>query len=417
MGKGAVVLELDSCNVTLLTHEGVFLRLPAKRLPGVRHVGQHVDLADLKSPRCWRWVPVAAACLIILLVIPLLRLSPAQAWVTLDGSSSLEVLLDRDFRVQEVRGLNSAGLLFIEDYTESHDFSALMLSYLDWSAKAGDDQVLITSTASVHKINELVNQTEKSVDVIVIGTNSKAREEADRLGLSTGRALLAAEADGQGIDISPEQIKDGNPLTTLTAVGADIEKAVSNSSDPDTHVDKIRDLPKPDPSDDTFRKGNSSVAGRKGKATPPGQVGKETPPGQAAKLISRGKTYTPPPQEDKNLPPGLAKKAGQLPYSAAKKLGRQHDTAASIGDEERPGPSYRVSGINGNGNRNKNDNGINGNGNNGNRGNSGNGNNGNSGNSGNGNNGNRGNNGNNGPGSRGKNSNNGVGQGKGNKRP
>ena len=120
-------------------------------------------------------------------------------------------------------------------------------SYFDWSAKNGDDRVLITATASAGKVNQLVSRTDRPVDVVLIEVHPKAREEADKLGLSTGRALFAAGADGQGIDISPAKIKDGNLFATLTDAGANIDQVISSPSNRKTQVEKIRDLPKPDP--------------------------------------------------------------------------------------------------------------------------------------------------------------------------
>lgn len=326
MGKSAVVLELDSSNVTLLTEEGAFLRIPAKRLPVARYVGQQVDLAELKSPHCGRWLSLAAACLIFILVIPLFRPTPAHAWVTLDGSSSLEVLLDGRFRVLEVRALNSAGQLFLADFPRCEDFSTLVAIYLDWASKSGDDRVLITATAPAGKISQVVSQASQPVDIVLIEVHPKAREEADKLGLSTGRALFVAGADGQGIDISPAQIKEGNPFATLTNAGANIDQVISSSSNPETQVEKIRELPKPepDPSEESARGGQSRAPkqapgtggksakkgtppGLAGKSTPPGHRGKDLPPGLAKKLIQAGR----------NTPPGLASR-GIAPGPAGK---------------------------------------------------------------------------------------------------
>ncbi|MGI6364954.1 MAG: anti-sigma-I factor RsgI family protein [Bacillota bacterium] len=352
MGKSAVVLELDSSNVTLLTEEGAFLRIPAKRLPVARYVGQQVDLAELKSPHCGRWLSLAAACLIFILVIPLFRPTPAQAWVTLDGSPSLEVLLDDGFRVLEVRALNSAGLLFLEDHPQCEDFSALVESYFDWSAKNGDDRVLITATASAGKVNQLVSRTDRPVDVVLIEVHPKAREEADKLGLSTGRALFAAGADGQGIDISPAKIKDGNLFATLTDAGANIDQVISSSSNRKTQVEKIRDLPKPDPdpSEDSAQDqqpgapeqvdspgaGGNSRHGKK----PPGLADRHTPPGQAGKGIPpglAGKGAKPGPA-NRDTPPGLLSR-GTVPGQAGKgsTLGHADKEPPGHADKEPPG--------------------------------------------------------------------------------
>lgn len=320
MGKGAVVLELNSCKVTLLTDDGVFLNVPVRRLPGARYIGQHIDLADLKSPHYSRWLTVAAACLIFLLVIPLFRPTPAQAWVTVDGSSSLEVLLDYRMNVIDARALNHGGQQFLDRYLkEQLSFSTFMDEYYEWSNQAGDSTVLVTATASIKAVNRVIKKSAPDLlNLVVLEVNPNARAEADKLGVSTGRALLIAGASFQGVNITAEQIREGNPFSALTEAGVNVEQAVISTSDTSTQVEKIKDLPKsdhgkpgdtannPNPGPGSDNNPGPSEPAKPGADTPPGQSGKDAPPGQ----VKKDPPTDPPPGQsgenppDSNLPQG-----------------------------------------------------------------------------------------------------------------
>src|SRR5690554_1608338 len=229
MANGAVVLELNSDYMMLLKEDGSFLRISSWRLPSARHVGQHVDLQELKPDRRRLWLPVMAACLLLLVLVPVLRPTPVQAWVSLDGASSLEVLVDQKFQVKDVQALNREAQYFIESASmDNWDLSALLDSYMDWSVAQGDSSFLITSTADIAPLQELSNgHQSESVEIIVLQVAPQAREEAEKRGMSAGRALFLAEAGQQGVCIPKEEITDSNLLNSLSSAGADLDDILS----------------------------------------------------------------------------------------------------------------------------------------------------------------------------------------------
>jgi hypothetical protein len=320
MSKTAVVLELNSSHLVLLTDEGAFMRIPAKSLPGARYIGQQVDLGEMRSLNHRSWLSVAAACLLLVLVLPVFRPAPVRAWVTLDGSSSLEVLVDRNFKILEFRPLNSGAENFLADFPpDNHNFSALVDSYLAWSTEKGDSTVLVTSTASTGFIEEFFKQRDSdAVEIVVLELDPEARGEAEKLGVSAGRALFLAEAGSQGVDISVDDIRESNPFIALSAAGADVEKAVSSTADPGTQVGKIKDLPRPEPdtpgdsaANDPEPPGPDADSDQPGLTNPEDNIpGKDSvPPGlQDTDGVPPGqqdKDELPPGQQDKDeLPPG-----------------------------------------------------------------------------------------------------------------
>lgn len=361
MNKGALVLELNKSHVTLLTDDGMFLRLPTRRLPEARYVGQHVLLAQIRPPRHGRWLSAAAACLALLLLIPLLRPAPVQAWVTLDGSSSLELLVNDRLEILEVRPLNDGGKRFLQSWQGNSGFETLVENYLAWARQNGDAAVLVTSTADTGDISEIIERQAPEADVLVMAVDPKAREAAGKLGVSAGRALFIAGAGHQGINIPLEQIKETNPFTALITAGADVEQVLSNAFTPGSQAEKIMGIPLPEPDpkpgdeasgrgpakDQSPAKAAPPPAETAGKGDAPPAVRKENsaakessgPPGLAKKgrlrpEVSRG-NY----RGDKFLPPGQAKKlesavqpgnAGKnksLPPGLAKKMGLTHNAS------------------------------------------------------------------------------------------
>lgn len=374
MNKSAVVLELNSSYATLLTDEGEFLRIQSYRLPSAQYVGQHVNLAGLRPRNYGRWVSLAAACLIFVLLVPVLAPAPAHAWVTLDGSSSLEVLVDNKFRIIETRPLNTGGKDFLSDfYSGNSSFSALYDSYQAWSDKAGDSEILVTYPVGNKAMQGFFNTHSDSA--VVWAVDPRVREEAEKLGLSSGRALLIAEANNQGVSIPLDSILEANPFTVISSAGADVDKVLANTSDPETQAEKIRELPKPEatvpnPNDQVANPGNKDEQTDKDK-TPPGhdkeedildQTEEKAPPGQDKEedvpdQSDKDKTppgladkdKTPPGLADKDkIPPGLAAKDkippdqnSSLPFGILKNLSANSDTASSW-REKRTGPPFKT---------------------------------------------------------------------------
>ncbi|HCX79492.1 MAG TPA: hypothetical protein DG577_08765, partial [Firmicutes bacterium] len=259
MTKKAVILELDNSYVTLFSEGGEFIRLPSRRLPHARYIGQSVSLDQIKPTCKLAWAPLLAACIFFLLVaIPLVTPTPVLAWVSLDGSSSLELLVDDGLKIKEIRALNNGARNFLEGCKEeSLTFTALFAEFINWSFQHGDSSLLVTATEDIQKVKSCINEfDDNGMQVVVLEVDSKVRDEAGKLGLSAGRALFMAEVSNRGA-ISPEEIKEANPIDTLDSAGVNVEDFVS-SMDPESQAEKIKDLPNPDqglPEDDSEPEG------------------------------------------------------------------------------------------------------------------------------------------------------------------
>lgn len=348
MTKEAVILELDSSNVILLSEEGEFIRLPAHRLPQARYIGQNVSL-DQSKPTCkLAWVPLLAACILALLVtIPLLIPSPALAWVSLDSSSSLELLVDNKLNIKEVRPLNNGANNFLAGCEEEYlTFPALIEEFVNWSVQNGDNSLLVTATGDRQMVKACFSKFSKhDLQVIMLEVDPQIRAEAGKMGLSAGRALFMAEASCRGA-ISPEKFKEGNPIDTLNSAGVNLEAFVS-SLDHESQAEKIKDLPPPDrefPEDDPA--GNIED----GEPDPPvedeasepaadeqeGDQGTNLPPGRAKK--------------DKNHPSicrsGSWGKKNRVPKGQQHKPDKDKNNPSQQDESEQPVPESSETGEN-----------------------------------------------------------------------
>ncbi|HBS92801.1 MAG TPA: hypothetical protein DEA85_02180 [Firmicutes bacterium] len=291
MTKKAVILELDNSYVTLFSEGGEFIRLPSRRLPHARYIGQSVSLDQIKPTCKLAWAPLLAACIFFLLVaIPLVTPTPVLAWVSLDGSSSLELLVDDGLKIKEIRALNNGARNFLEGCKEeSLTFTALFAEFINWSFQHGDSSLLVTATEDIQKVKSCINEfDDNGMQVVVLEVDSKVRDEAGKLGLSAGRALFMAEVSNRGA-ISPEEIKEANPIDTLDSAGVNVEDFVS-SMDPESQAEKIKDLPNPDqglPEDDSEPEGEQpELDPDENPDSEEDQQGAQLPPGLAKKDIN-----------------------------------------------------------------------------------------------------------------------------------
>ena len=289
MNKRALVLEMNSSHITLLSEEGEFIRLSQRRLPQARYVGQNISMSQIKPRPKLGWVPLLAACIFLfLVVIPLVFPPPVMAWVSLDNSSSLEVLVDGKFNIREIRPLNNSAGEFLEEYQGgSLEFPILVDEFINWSLQNGDNSLLVTATDDIQTVTSCINNFSDKVQVVSMKVDAEVRDEAGKKGLSAGRAIFMAEASSWEA-ISPEKMKEGNPIETIDSAGVDLNSFVSGLES-GNHAAKIKDLPAYNHGDENKTEGlDPSANSGKGRQQPPGQVKKsanfpQQPPGLAKK--------------------------------------------------------------------------------------------------------------------------------------
>ena len=188
-----------------LSDDGEFIRLPAGRLPQARYIGQSISMSQIKPKSKMGWMPLLAACIFIaLVVIPMVSPPPALAWVSLDNSSSLEVLVDGEFNVREIRPLNNRARIFLEERRgNSKDFDIFVDEFITWSRMNGDNSLLVTATADIRDVTAYFAPMQMCMSSLwqwMPGSGT-----AGKKGLSAGRAIYGR---GQRMH-SPETMKEG----------------------------------------------------------------------------------------------------------------------------------------------------------------------------------------------------------------
>lgn len=275
MNRRALVLDLDSSHVTILSEDGEFVRLSAGRLPQARYIGQSVSMSQIKPKSKLGWMPLLAACIFVfLVVIPLVFPPPVMAWVSLDNSSSLEVLVDGKFNIREIRPLNNSASKFLEEYQgSSKDFAFFVDQFIKWSRENGDSSLLVTATDDIQFVTSCIHHFADNVKVVGLEVDTRVRDEAGKKGLSAGRAIFMAEA-GSWESISPEKMQEGNPIETLDSAGIDVDSFV-DGLDKKNHEAKIKNLPPLNQGEEDKKEGPGPI----GKS----DTGRKTPPGLAKK--------------------------------------------------------------------------------------------------------------------------------------
>lgn len=360
MNKRALVLEMNSSHITLLSEEGEFIRLSQRRLPQARYVGQNISMSQIKPRSKVAWVPLLAACIFLfLVVIPLVFPPPVMAWVSLDNSSSLEVLVDGKFNIREIRPLNNSAGVFLEEYQGgSLEFPILVDEFINWSRQNGDNSLLVTATDDIQTVSSCINNLSDEVQVVSMKVDAEIRDEAGKKGLSAGRAIFMAEARSWE-SISLEKMQEGNPIETIDSAGVDLDSFV-RGLDSDDHAAKIKELPAYNQGPEDEGQDPSEKSG-KGQELPPG-LAKKDDDHPALRSISRSGSWG----NNKGQKPGT----GNPDDSEDRSSGDPKEKENKDKDKNK---NYK--GNKGN-NGNKDNNGNNGNGNKDNNGNNGRGNNG-----------------------------------------
>ncbi|MCG0277510.1 MAG: anti-sigma factor domain-containing protein [Thermanaeromonas sp.] len=248
-----LVLDIQGKEVIVLTPQGEFRRVKAPHsLPGI---GEEITLPSA-SPRMWVGVRLAlAVAALIFLAFGLARvlepggvaLAQPSFYVAVDINPSIELAVDKEEKVIEASPLNADGKDLLEglklkgqkvqDAIRTVTRAALEKGYL----KPGEDGFLMISVISgqemeaeeeIKALDKLAGNLARAAEEIVKAGhveakvkagafNMELREEAAKLGLSTGKYALYLKTLETGVPITVEELKEKGMLKTLRSRGAD----------------------------------------------------------------------------------------------------------------------------------------------------------------------------------------------------
>ena len=207
--KKGIVLSVTKRHITLLTPEGEFVR--RNRDNGVYEIGDEVTIIPVERmfPISSKKIAVigtfASACLLFFSIIAVQPSTHVSAYMTIDVNPSVEIGVDDDLDVIELKGLNDEGKRVVKelDVWEDKELSTVTENIVAKTKELGylkgSTQKIVVSTTMIEKNKKVNQQLNKELQhmseqwpinrtkVQVLQATKEERNEAKRQGLSTGK--------------------------------------------------------------------------------------------------------------------------------------------------------------------------------------------------------------------------------------
>ncbi|PZE20763.1 anti-sigma-I factor RsgI family protein [Paenibacillus xerothermodurans] len=236
MNKG-IVMEMTEKSIVVMRHDGHFEKISRKNR--TCEVGEEIVYAD-QSPK-WASPPIAlrsaiAAAVVFCIVLAVsfsgkLGTSQVVAYVSMDINPSVEMGIDANEQVLELRGLNPDGTALVQavDYEGKtlEEVTAALLDKAEQNAlAAGSADIVIASTViqETSAVNDaqiadklrqqVTNHLKKThpdqadaYHVEAFAAPREIRSEASKSGVSMGKYSVYLYAKKQGIDVTVDELK------------------------------------------------------------------------------------------------------------------------------------------------------------------------------------------------------------------
>jgi len=266
MEKPGMVVKIIGDSCILLTNEGEYKKVPLP-VNGVTRVGQIIAYVEKKKSFPYlnlKYFAMAASLLLIVLIgqIYLGRTQPAAAaFVTIDINPSIELAVLADRRVASARGLNSDGVMILEEVKvkglDLHEAVKLIVAQAvadQFLAAEEENIILVTLTTnndgeSVVDLESIYESVKSPVElngleteVIIEPVDTAVREEAEKAGISTGRYLLLQKTAKKGVAVNAGEISAMNLGKLEKDKKISIIELLSDDNDNESPDDKNREV-------------------------------------------------------------------------------------------------------------------------------------------------------------------------------
>lgn len=269
--KRGVVMSIHKQHAVVMTADGQFLRAS---IQGTPQIGEEITFEEgYKTSRTFKpayWYTSAAAIVLVML-LPLLMIvqrdaHPVVAYLSMDINPSVEIGVDGNGKVRELRALNNDGQLIIKGLVYKgvnvEIVAASILEraegshYLDTPNKdIFITSVLLDDSAAIKLdyesiLAEKVDQALKSLlaefaadavsaNVTTLTIPNELREEADANGISSGKMAVYLMAKEEGYKLEIEQLKQQS-IDKVTEPLGGVKTIVDNAAD--TSKEKLKEL-------------------------------------------------------------------------------------------------------------------------------------------------------------------------------
>ncbi|WP_026692263.1 anti-sigma factor domain-containing protein [Peribacillus kribbensis] len=213
--KKGIIMDIDSSFITLLTPQGEFLK--ANKSNREYQLGQEISFTPArfwKNSAALMWMrkpavlSAAAAILLLFTFIPFFTADKVSAYMTIDMDSSVELGLNEDLEVLNIKGLNQLGKELVE---KAHSWKKEPVKkvaenlFAISSGKEGASREILVSTVAIDNDSAVKKKLEKIVTedslekqmpggkVNVIQARDSDRKKAVREGVSTGLYVKTQE--------------------------------------------------------------------------------------------------------------------------------------------------------------------------------------------------------------------------------
>ncbi len=226
-------MEVQSRQLIVMTPSGEFYKIPADK-KGLKE-GEEIEFvpppkqAAAETRGGWgRWSYVAAASILVLLsVFPLWNMLHASAYaaVSIDINPSLELELDKEYRVIDATSFNKEGKLLLDGVEwRKHSFVDVASNVIAEAGRQGflkkNHDILIASIGlkDVRVSDEVVRFVQKEIPVLtasdqeqvtitLMKSSKEVREEARKNGMSAGKFALYESLKQSHKQLSKDSIK------------------------------------------------------------------------------------------------------------------------------------------------------------------------------------------------------------------
>jgi septum formation inhibitor MinC len=269
--KRGVVMSIHKQHAVVMTADGQFLRAS---IQGTPQIGEEITFEEeYKTSRTFKpayWYTSAAAIVLVLL-LPLLMIvqrdvHPVVAYLSMDINPSVEMGVDGDGKVRELRALNKDGQQIIKDlvykgvnveivaasilerakgshYLDTPDKDIVITSVLlDESAATKLDYEIILAEKVDQALQSLLAEfaaESVSANVTTLSIPNELREEADANGISSGKMAVYLMAKEEGYKLEIEQLKQQSIDKATEPLGG-VKTIVDNAAD--TSKEKLKEL-------------------------------------------------------------------------------------------------------------------------------------------------------------------------------
>ncbi|MBD2844216.1 hypothetical protein IDH44_03365 [Paenibacillus sp. IB182496] len=246
--KRGIVMETAVDHVIVLTSEGQFRRVNGRFAVSV---GEELELSSAlrRGPRRLRWAAALVAAVVLLAMLPR-WLMPAQEvalYLTLDVNPSVELGIDQQGRVRELKAWNTdgdaviAGLHYRAAPLERVLGEVMQRIRERSELPPGTVDLLLTSVPAAGVTDRLeqalLEQAKRSVStawtasgqslrVAVLRAPPEVRAEASRLALTPGKLSVYLLAASEGLELELETLRDAS-LGAAAEAGGGVQRLLA----------------------------------------------------------------------------------------------------------------------------------------------------------------------------------------------